>query len=49
MAILQLLQSYQIHFVTQKSFENCKFYDSNYYAKFDFYINNKYLIEYDGE
>ena len=36
-----------IPFQTQKTFETCK-YDNGYYAYFDFYVDNKYLIEYDG-
>ena len=48
-AIKQLLQINSIPFEEQKIFNNCKFLDSGYYAKFDFYIDNKYLIEYDGE
>lgn len=38
-----------IPFETQKSFENCIFEDTKRQAKFDFYVNNQYLIEYDGE
>ena len=44
-----LLKKYNISYVKQYSFQNCKFPDTKYYAKFDFYINNQYLIEYDGE
>lgn len=47
--ISQLLQANNIDFVTQKTFSDCKFADTGYYAKFDFWVNNNYLIEYDGE
>ena len=47
--IKQLLESVNIPFEEQKSFIDCKFLDTGYYAKFDFYINNEYIIEYDGE
>jgi hypothetical protein len=47
--IKQLLESAGIPFEEQKSFIDCKFSDSGYYAKFDFYVNNEYIIEYDGE
>jgi hypothetical protein len=47
--ISQLLKENNINFTTQKYFQDCKFLDTGYYAKFDFWVNNKYLIEYDGE
>lgn len=47
--IFQILQKENIPFETQKSFETCRFPDTNALAKFDFYVDNKYLIEYDGE
>lgn len=46
--IKQLLNKYNIYFKDEYIFENCKFPNTQFYAKFDFYINNKYLIEYDG-
>ena len=45
--IAKLLSENNIPFETQKTFETCKF-ENNYFAYFDFYVNNKYLIEYDG-
>lgn len=30
-------------------FNDCRFTDTQYMAKFDFFINNKYIIEYDGK
>lgn len=47
--IINILKENNIPFVTQKTFENCRFPYSNRKARFDFYIDNKYLIEYDGE
>ena len=47
--IYNLLTQANIPFETQKTFINCKFPDTQYLAKFDFYVDNKYLIEYDGE
>ena len=46
--IISLLKENNITFETQKSFETCRFKTSNALAKFDFYINNHYLIEFDG-
>lgn len=43
--VKEILKNNNICFVEQKSFETCKD-KSN--LKFDFYVNNKYLIEYDG-
>lgn len=45
--IASLLTQYDISFVKQKTFKTCKF-PSGYLAKFDFYVDNKYLIEFDG-
>ena len=47
--IYNLLIEANIPFETQKTFTDCRFPDTNYFAKFDFYVDNKYLIEYDGE
>lgn len=46
--IIDLLIKNNIPFEQQKTFETCIFPYSNRKARFDFYINNKYLIEYDG-
>lgn len=46
--IAQLLLEAGIPFETQKTFDTCKFPDSNWPAKFDFFVDGKYLIEYDG-
>ena len=47
--IQKLLENNNIEFEIQKTFPNCKFLDTGYEAKFDFFINNKYIIEYDGQ
>lgn len=47
--ISQLLKSNNIQFINNARFEDCKFTDTNYYAYYDFYVDNKYIIEYDGE
>lgn len=46
--ISQLLRENNISFNQQKTFNDCRYPDTNYLAKFDFYVDNKYLIEYDG-
>lgn len=47
--IIQLLQDNNINFEYQKTFESCRFPETNILAKFDFFIDNRYLLEYDGE
>ena len=49
MKIISILQKYNISYKTQHTFETCRFKDTNALAKFDFYIDNKYLIEFDGK
>ena len=44
--ISQILDENNIHYEKEKRFNSCK--DSSY-LPFDFYVNNKYLIEYDGK
>ena len=44
--IEQILKKNNIPFEREKSFENC--YINRGKAKFDFYVNNQYLIEFDG-
>ena len=46
--IHQLLTDAQIPFQKEKTFDNCLFPDTDRKAKFDFYVDNKYLIEFDG-
>jgi hypothetical protein len=43
------LKQNNLSFIKEKTFNTCIFPNTNYFAKFDFYIDNKYLIEYDGE
>ena len=42
-----LLQTNNIQYEYQKTFDNCR-YLNNYLVRFDFYIDNKYLLEFDG-
>jgi len=44
----QLLKENNISFVREKTFESCRFTDTHALARFDFYVDNKYLIEFDG-
>ena len=36
-------------FEQQKTFNTCRFIDTNALAKFDFWVNNSYFIEFDGK
>lgn len=47
--IQSLLEEYNISFETQKTFNNCRFPQTLQMARFDFFIDNKYLVEYDGK
>lgn len=47
--ISNILAANNIEFYGQKNFSTCRFPDTKELAKFDFFINNQYLIEYDGE
>lgn len=47
--IKNLLLKNNISFEQQKSFDNCIFPNSGWRAYFDFYIEEKYLIEFDGK
>ena len=47
--ISKLLESHNILFIQQATFDSCRFKNTNALAKFDFYINNAYLVEFDGE
>lgn len=46
--ISTLLHQNKIIFEIQKTFLNCQYEDGERSPRFDFYINNHYLIEYDG-
>lgn len=47
--IENILKENNINFVAQYHNDTCKFLDTNYYAYFDFFVDNKYIIEFDGE
>ena len=46
--IAELLRNANIPFEKEQTFETCRFPKTNYFARFDFYVNNSYVIEYDG-
>lgn len=46
--IKKLLDENNVLYTTEKTFENCRFEDTNQLARFDFYIDNKFLLEFDG-
>ena len=46
--IIKILKENNINFISQKTFSTCRFPDTNFPAKFDFYVENKYIIEFDG-
>lgn len=49
MIIEELLNKYNMPFIKEKTFDNCRFPDTNKPARFDYFVNNCFLIEYDGE
>lgn len=46
--IASLLREYNISFIQQKTYENCRNIKTNYLLFFDFYIENNFLLEVDG-
>ncbi len=46
--ITKLLEENNISFIKEKTFDNCLL-PTGGKARFDFFVNNQYLIEYDGE
>lgn len=46
--IKSILKINNIVFEQEKIFNDCKFLDTNRPARFDFYINNQYIVEFDG-
>ena len=46
--ISQLLDKYNHTFTVEKTFNDCKNPKTNRLLRFDFYVDNKYLIEFDG-
>ena len=47
-AIINLLTKHNIFYEKEKKFNTCRSITGNYY-RFDFYIENNYLIEFDGK
>lgn len=47
--IIEILTQNNILYEYQKTFEDCRFTDTNALAIFDFYVNNQYIIEFDGQ
>lgn len=47
--ISNILKNYNIEFTVQQCFDSCRFEYTNKLAVFDFWVDNKYLIEYDGQ
>ena len=47
--ISQLLKENNISFEREKTFDSCYFQDSLLPARFDFYVNQQYLIQFDGK
>lgn len=47
--IAQLLSLNNISFIKQKTFKDLYFQNTKQYARYDFYVNNQYLIEFDGQ
>ena len=47
--IKNILLQNNIPFILEKTFPNCRFPETNGIPRFDFYINNEFLLEYDGE
>lgn len=43
-----LLKEMNLPYEKEKIFSTCRF-DNGKYARFDFYVNNEYLIEFDGK
>lgn len=46
--ISSLLASANIDYEMEKTFKDCHLPDSNRLLRFDFYVNNEYIIEFDG-
>ena len=47
--IQNILNDNNISYQREKSFHNCVYPDTNTKLRFDFFVNNTYLIEFDGE
>lgn len=44
----KILTENNIFYEKEKTFDNCFLIDEKHPSRFDFYVNNKYIIEYDG-
>lgn len=44
-----LLKENNISYEKEKTFPNFKYLDTGFYPRFDFWVNNQYLIEFDGK
>ena len=49
LVIKKILKENNISFKEQYRIKECIFPDTGYQAVFDFYVNNSYIVEYDGE
>lgn len=47
--IKEILIKNNIPFTQEQTFKDCVFLDTNRLARFDFYVNNQYIIEFDGK
>lgn len=47
--ISKILKDNNISFQQQKTFDNCRYIDTNKLARFDFYINDTFILEFDGK
>ena len=47
--IKKILDENNIPYITEKTFPNLRFPETNGVPRFDFYINDSFLLEYDGE
>lgn len=46
--IQEILNQNNIPFIQEKRFSDLRFEDTGHLARFDFYVNDEYIIEYDG-
>ena len=49
LAIKNILNANQISFKQETIFSSCRFPSTNGIVRFDFYVNNEYIIEFDGK
>lgn len=46
--IMKLLENHNLYYIQEKTFNTCHFPNSKRLFRFDFYVNDNYLIEFDG-